>query len=140
MHTSLFLALLLSLAVEQDSTSVTLRGRVHVEQAAGKPASEAIATFRATDGKQLRLKRTITSEGLFTDPHVRTLDLEVSGRAEGSALDVIQVRSIHDGKLHDLFYWCETCRIRSSAPGPCWCCFQPFEFREEPIPTPPSPK
>jgi hypothetical protein len=29
-----------------------------------------------------------------------------------------------------VYYWCETCHIRTTAPGPCWCCFMPFELRE----------
>ena len=37
---------------------------------------------------------------------------------------------IKNGVLYDVYYWCETCHIRSPFGGDCWCCFQPFEFKE----------
>lgn len=118
-------SLILSL-IQADAVSLTVRGKA--VQAAGP----AVVMFRSTDGRTFRVKRTQTSESLFVDTRMRALDLEVSGRFNSADqdLDVIQIRSIHDGKLYDAHYWCETCRIRAAAPGPCWCCFQPFEFRE----------
>ena len=127
MNISFLIAILAGLLLQSDNASVTLRGRVvKVEQG---------FLFKTTGEKTHPLVRTITSESLFVDPHMRELDLEVTGRihAKDGSLEVIQIRSIHNGVLHDAFYWCETCRIRSTAPGPCWCCFQPFEFREVPI-------
>ena len=48
-------------------------------------------------------------------------------------LEIIQTRSVKNGVLFEVYYWCETCHIRSPFGGDCWCCFQPFEFREEVI-------
>ena len=80
------------------------------------------------------LYRSITSEALFVDKRLHERHLEVTGelRDDGS-LEVFQIRSIIAGQLHDVHYWCDTCAIRANAPGPCWCCYQPFEFRETPI-------
>ena len=109
---------------------VTTRGRtVCAAAAAGEAATEC--TFEAADGKKYQLVRVVTSRALFEDANLRARELEITGQVDAAGrLEVIQTRSIKDGKLHDVYYWCETCHIRSPYGGDCWCCFQPFEFRE----------
>ena len=88
-------------------------------------------TFEAANGKKYQLVRVVTSRALFEDANLRARELEITGQVDAAGrLEVIQTRSIKDGKLHDVYYWCETCHIRSPYGGDCWCCFQPFEFRE----------
>lgn len=110
---------------------VTVRGRVVCE---GADASTLECQFNAAEGKRYQLTRVVTSRALFEDANLRAKDLEVTGQLDSSGkLEVIQTRSIKNGILHDVYYWCETCHIRSPFGGDCWCCFQPFEFREVPI-------
>jgi hypothetical protein len=33
-----------------------------------------------------------------------------------------------NGKLKRITYWCETCHIRASTPGPCVCCYEETEL------------
>jgi rubrerythrin len=48
-------------------------------------------------------------------------------------LELIKVQSIREGKLYDIYYFCEICNIREYAPGLCPCCRNELEFRETPV-------
>lgn len=113
-----------------DVQMITVRGRVVCQ---GEP-SALECVFEAGEGKRYPLARVVTSRALFEDANLRAKDLEVTGQLDRSGgLEVIQTRSVKSGVLHDVYYWCETCHIRSPFGGDCWCCFQPFEFKEVPI-------
>ncbi|HYP26064.1 MAG TPA: hypothetical protein VE262_05035 [Blastocatellia bacterium] len=85
------------------------------------------------DGAFYNFLQEDTSAAIFTDPRVRARELLITARPRaGNRLEIIQVQSIHDGKLFDIFYFCEVCNITAYAPGPCTCCRQDFEFRETP--------
>jgi hypothetical protein len=122
-------AALIALLLWTAAADVTLRGRI-------APHQEHGMVFTAEGGEEYPLFRSLTSEALFTDPRLRERQLEVSGRMHSvktGFLEVINLYSIKDGVRHEVFYWCETCHIRATAPGDCWCCFAPFEFREVPV-------
>ncbi|MGA9769281.1 MAG: hypothetical protein WBV94_09590 [Blastocatellia bacterium] len=70
---------------------------------------------------------------IFTDGRVRQRDLQVTARLDSkSQLEIIRVQSIKEGKLYNLYYFCEICNITAYAPGPCPCCGNELEFRETP--------
>ncbi len=131
--------LLLALLFAPQADTITVRGRV-LCLTEEKGASETLGdhqheyAFRTDGGKLLSLFRSITSEALFVDERLHERHLEVTaGLRDDKSIEVFQIRSIVDGQLHDVHYWCDTCAIRANSPGPCWCCYQPFEFRETPI-------
>ncbi len=78
--------------------------------------------------------RTRIAEGLFVDKRFKDRDLRLLGQVfPGSAvLEVGRYQWWKDGKLQDVFYWCEVCSIKSSDPGTCACCQAMVELREEP--------
>jgi hypothetical protein len=88
--------------------------------------------FKAEDGRYYTLLRTRLSEALFTDQSLQEKDLLLSGRVfPGSAiLDVEHIRSVRDGKVFQIVYYCEICEIFAVAPGICDCCQEPTERRE----------
>ena len=53
------------------------------------------------------------------DDRLHEKDLVISGRVfpRTQLLEVTRFLSIQDGVLHDLYYYCDTCYIRTVAPG-----------------------
>jgi hypothetical protein len=80
------------------------------------------------------LLRTPLSEALFADERFRKHDLVVTGRTFPGTLllEVTRFQWRRDGKLHDVFYYCDVCSIRGVDPGLCACCQGKVELREEP--------
>jgi hypothetical protein len=62
---------------------------------------------------------------------VRERELQITARLrEGNQLETIKVQSVKDGKLYDIYYFCDICSIRAYTPGLCPCCRNELEFRE----------
>ena len=40
---------------------------------------------------------------------------------------------LREGKLHEVYYWCDICSIRRGEKMTCECCGGPMELREEPL-------
>jgi hypothetical protein len=91
--------------------------------------------FRARDGVFYTLLRTRWSEGLFVDERLRELELIVRGQVlpKTQIFDVTSLRSVKNGVVHDLFYYCDICAIETPTPGPCLCCQAPVELVEKPL-------
>lgn len=81
------------------------------------------------------LLRTRYSEALFLDEQIRSKELVLKGRTgEGNAvLDVATIRSLKEGVVQDLYYYCNVCAIKSVAPEICSCCQGPVELIEKPL-------
>ena len=74
-----------------------------------------------------------TGTAIFTDIRVRQRELQVTARLDSkNQLEIIRVQSIKEGKLYNLYYFCEICNITAYAPGLCPCCGNELEFRETP--------
>ena len=91
--------------------------------------------FRATNSVYYTLLRTGLSEALFADNRLREKELLLSGRIlpKTQIFDVTGMRSVRNGVVHDLYYYCELCAIKTAAPGPCMCCQAPVELVEKPL-------
>ena len=90
---------------------------------------------KTEDGKYYTLLRTSLAEALFVDKRLHEKDLVISGRVfpKTQLLEVTRFLSIRDGVLHDLYYYCDTCYIRTVAPGNCDCCQAPVVLIERPL-------
>jgi hypothetical protein len=107
------------------------------------PVHEHLLGFRlegkVPDGgfRRYTVLRTKLSEALFVDKRFKGRELRLVGRALPSALlEVSKFQWVRDGKLMDVFYWCEICSIKSFDPSLCACCQAPVEFREAPAEEP----
>lgn len=127
----------------QTPQEVQIRGRVvclaeemHKLYNADLPANhEHLYGFKAEDGTFYTLLRTNMSKALFVDERLREKELIIKGRTfpKTHILEAISLYSVHDGKVYELYYWCDTCAIRAVAPGNCECCQQPVKLVERAI-------
>jgi hypothetical protein len=125
---------------------VELRGRVvclaeemHRLHQADLPTDHAhLWGFRATDGQHYTLLRTKLSEGLFVDDALRRKELILKGRLfpDSSVFEMTTVRSVKDGVVYDVFYWCDICAIKTLKPGECMCCQAPVVLKEQQVGNP----
>jgi hypothetical protein len=124
---------------EQDTAArppdlTVLRGRVFCLETPKGCANGADFIFEASDGGRFEFLATDPATAIFTDPRVRQRELQLVARLHnGRELEVIRVRSYREGKLHDIYYFCEVCNITTYAPGPCPCCRDELELRETPV-------
>ena len=116
---------------------VVVRGRVVCLDSRGRGdvvgCTDAAGNFGlvSPDGKRYRFLSSDTSTAMFTDPRVRQRELQITAKLlSGDSLEIVTVQSIRDGKLYDIYYFCELCNVRAYAPGPCPCCRAELEFRE----------
>jgi hypothetical protein len=120
---------------------VCLPEEMHRRFQADLPANHRhILGFRTDDGAYYTLLRTQLSLALFEDKRLAAKELLLKGRVYPGThiLDVSVIRSIHDGVVYDLYYWCDVCSIKSVVPGPCMCCQQDVVLVEKPLRASPS--
>jgi len=91
--------------------------------------------LRTHDGVFYTILRTRLSEALFVDERLRTKDLLLKARLlpKTQILDVSIIRSVKDGVVQDLYYYCNICDIESVSPEECTCCRGPVELIEKPL-------
>jgi hypothetical protein len=123
------------------STLVVIRGRAVCLDESGNRIDALLGCneqsgrfgFVDKEGKLYIFDPADSSTAVFTDERVRARDLQVTARLNANKrLELIKVQSIREGKLYDVYYFCEICNIRAYAPGPCPCCRKELEFKETP--------
>lgn len=99
-------------------------------------AAPAWMVLVADDGKVYPLLKDSSTRMFFQDKELLRRPMRLTGRLiPGSGvLQVINVHSYKDGKLHEVYYWCDICTIRGYEAGICDCCGGPVERREVPVP------
>ena len=87
------------------------------------------------DGKIYPLVKDDGSRMFFKDTRLQGRPMRLTGRLYGDTklLQVLSVRSLVKGVLHEPYYWCDICKIKRFEPNNCDCCGAPLEFREEPV-------
>ena len=110
---------------------VEIQGRV----APGPGGSPNPLYFKTVAGPSYTLVSNQMSTALFVDTNLQSKLLLLKGRIENSTrrFEVTgNLRSIRNGKVHELYYFCDICVIKTSDPGPCMCCREPVYLVEEP--------
>ena len=90
--------------------------------------------LQTDDGKLLPLLKDSGSRMFFKDAKLLNRPMRLTARKvpNSDILQVINVHSVVQGKLHEVYYWCDICTIRRAEAGDCECCGAPLEPREEP--------
>lgn len=93
-----------------------------------------VYSLKVADGKLYPFLPTDTAAAVWMDDRYRQRDLQITARLfpQTNFIEVIKFQSWKNGKLHDLYYYCDVCAITASKPGACECCQDPVEFRETP--------
>lgn len=109
-----------------------------VEKIGSKLDSDAEATWLAlvTDaGDIYPLIKDDGSRMFFKDAKLLNRPMRLTGRLlpRSNLLQVVEVHSLKDGKLHEVYYWCDICAIRRLEKKICDCCRAPMELREPPL-------
>jgi hypothetical protein len=118
----LFSALALGCFAESPK-STTIRGKL--TQIARKPP-----VLETADHQSITLEGDADALKVLNDKRVNGFDLEAKGHFTSPGhfqVDDNHARAllVHKaGHVKMITYWCDTCSIRSYAPGPCWCCQQ----------------
>jgi hypothetical protein len=107
-----------------------------LEKFGAKLDADAAATslaLQTDDGKVYPLIKDDGSRLFFLDKRLLDRPMHLTGRLEPATrmLQVLTVRSIIKGELHDVYYWCDICSIRRGEKKTCECCGGPMELREE---------
>lgn len=125
----------------QDAPLAIVRGRAVCLNSAGREVESPFGCtetgsrfgFASQDGKLYKFLPTDTMTTVFTDSRVRQRQLQLTAKLHSAdQLEIIKVQSIKDGKLYDIYYFCDVCTITSYTPGLCPCCRNEMEFRETP--------
>ncbi len=89
--------------------------------------------LQADDSKLYPLLKDNGSRMFFKDAKLlnRPMRLTAVKVPNSDILQVISVKSLVKGKLHEVYYWCDVCTIKRYEAGDCDCCGAPFELREE---------
>jgi hypothetical protein len=127
----------------QAAVEVELRGRVvclpetmhrlyGTDLALDHPHVYALLT---AEGAFYTLLPTKFAEAVLVDTRLRERELLLKGRVfpRSHVLEVRRTRSIRNGVVHDLFYYCTVCAIETVSPGPCACCQGEVELTERPL-------
>ncbi len=122
---------------------VELRGKVvclpeemhRLHQASLPSAHDHLYGFKSVEGKYYTLLRTKYSEALFVDHRFREKELLLKGRVfpDTQIFEPTTIRSIRNGIVQDIYYYCDVCDIQAVVPGPCECCQGPTELVEKPL-------
>jgi hypothetical protein len=125
-----------------ESQEIQLQGRVvclaeemHRSHQAELPTKhEHVYGLKTKEGKLYTILRGTYSEALFVDARVREKELLLKARLfpNSQIIEVTRIRSVRNGVVHDLFYYCTICAIRSPSPDICACCQEPVELVEKP--------
>jgi hypothetical protein len=122
-------ALLVTRAAPPTNEIVRLQGRLSQAPGAGTNM-----VFKTETGQTYKLKRNPMSEALFLDTNLLSKVLLLSGKVQDKSFEVTRnLRSVKNGKVYDLYYYCDVCSISTSAPGLCQCCREPTVLTETPV-------
>jgi len=130
---------------QAERKQIVLRGRAVCVEPSGRivPDHEDCSVdtvkflFHCKDGGTYAFVPEDALTAMFTDHRVRERELQITAwERQNHQLELVGVQSLKNGKLYDLYYYCDICNITAYGPGPCPCCRRDLEFKETPAPAP----
>jgi hypothetical protein len=126
---------------------VVLQGRVvfldeqgrRIDKDQQNQVSETPKRFglESSNGKLYKFLSSDVMTDMFKSARVRDQELQITASPlADDQIEIVKIRAIRDGKLYDIFYYCEICRITAYGPGPCVCCGAEYEYKETPVAEP----
>jgi len=112
-------------AADASDAPVVLTGRFVIQ-----PDKGAAVEVR---GRMVRLSsKDDALAGILEDTRLVGKEVRASGRwrEKDRRLEVEKLQTMHNGKPHEIAYYCDICNVWAVKPGPCVCCQQPVELRE----------
>jgi hypothetical protein len=87
------------------------------------------------DGKIYPLVKDSGARLFFNDRELLHRPMRLTGRLlpNSQLLQAMAAHSEVEGRLHEIYYWCEICSIRRGEKNDCECCGAAMVRREEPI-------
>ena len=84
------------------------------------------------DGNVYPIVKDAGGRRFFKDKRLLNRPVEVTGKTfrDTHLLQVLTVRGVKDGKLTDIYYWCDICQIRRHELNECECCGGEMVFKE----------
>lgn len=132
-----------SLRADQLKEPVVLRGKVvpleKILQEVGSRLDRDAAPYWlglvTAEGKIYPIIKDDGARRFWKDDRLLNRELEITARTvkNTSLLQVVSVRGIKDGKLTELFYWCDICAIKRFELNDCECCGGPMILKEIPV-------
>ena len=111
----------------QDASMETLDGKLAFKAGTG-PVLESKGKTVTLSARTTYLFRSLADERL------RNKDVRLIGtQLPDGTFKVEEIRTVHEGRVYKVRYFCETCNIEALEPGPCVCCQQPVELQEVPL-------
>jgi hypothetical protein len=100
-----------------------------------KDAAPLWLALAGDDGKVYPLIKDAGSRMFFKDAKMLDRTVRLTGQllADSQLLQVVNIHTVKQGELFDVFYWCDICAIRESELVACGCCGGPMELREVPV-------
>lgn len=91
--------------------------------------------FKTEAGAVYTLVSNRTSSALFIDTNLQARTLLLKGKVLPQRRFEVtgNLHSIRDGKVQELYYYCNVCAIKGIDPGPCMCCQEPVHLVEKPV-------
>jgi hypothetical protein len=110
-----------------------------VEKAGSKLDADAEPTWLALVTKTGDIYPLIKDDGsrmFFKDAALLKRPMRLTGKLlpKSTLLQVLEVHSLKNGKLHEVYYWCDICSIRRFEKNICDCCGGPMVLHEDPLP------
>jgi hypothetical protein len=147
MSMSLVLALIVSSGTnagsdaKAKSATTQINGKVvplaiALQKQAVKVDSDVKALALVTDdGKVYSLLKDDGARMFYLDKRLLDRPMRLTGKVLPGTqiLQVTHVHSMKQGKLHEVYYWCENCQLRFNEPGICICCGAVLELIEEAV-------